>query len=195
MLDGLVGSTINTYELHGVAMSYRNKTYVIFDGDNDIWAYGFMKGWRQSEHIEFDFYDAHDLKPLTGRAEDEQYIKARLRQRFENTIQTIVLIGPNTKNLYRFVRWEIDTAQNLNLPIIAVNLNGKRDLDSDLCPPVLRDYTAVHVVFKAKIIQYALDNFPNEYKSLKSGSPRHYSEDVYRSLGLWPSSSDRDRSA
>jgi hypothetical protein len=118
------------------------------------------------------------------RAEDEQYIKARLRERFANTIQTIVLIGENTKNLYRFVRWEIETAQNLNLPIIAVNLNGKHVLDSDLCPPVLRDYTAVHVAFKAKIIQHALDNFPNEYKSLKSGNPRHYSDDVYRSLGL-----------
>jgi len=27
-------------------MSYRNKTYVIFDGDNDMWAYSYMKGWK-----------------------------------------------------------------------------------------------------------------------------------------------------
>ena len=40
-------------------MSYRDKTYVIFDGDNDIWAYGFMKGWKKNEHIDFDFDDAH----------------------------------------------------------------------------------------------------------------------------------------
>jgi len=165
-------------------MSYRNKTYVIFDGDNDMWSYGYMKGWRQSEHIEFDFHDAHDLKPLTPRAEDEQYIKSRLRERFASTIQTIVLIGDNTKNLYRFVRWEIETAQNLNVPIIAVNLNGKRVLDSGLCPPVLRDYTAVHVAFKAKIIQHALDNFPNEYKSLPAGSPRYYADEAYKKLGL-----------
>ena len=45
-------------------MSYRNNTYVIFDGDNDRWAYAFLKGWNESDHIEFDFYDAHDLRPL-----------------------------------------------------------------------------------------------------------------------------------
>src|ERR1035438_3491015 len=131
-------------------MGYRNKTYVIFDGDNDMWAYAYMKGWKQSEHIDFDFYDAHDLNPLTPRAEDEQYIKARLRERFQNTIQTIVLIGENTKNLFRFVRWEIETAQSLRVPVIAVNLNGKRQIDSDRCPAILRDYTAVHVSFNAR---------------------------------------------
>lgn len=56
-------------ELDGAATprSYRNKTYVIFDGDNDLWAYAYMKGWNESEHIEFDFYGADDLRPLTNR--------------------------------------------------------------------------------------------------------------------------------
>ncbi len=46
-------------------MSYRNKTYVIFDGDNDMWAYAFMKGWKQNDNIDFSLYDAHDIRPLT----------------------------------------------------------------------------------------------------------------------------------
>lgn len=50
-------------------MSYRNKTYVIFDADNDIWAYRYMRGWIAEEHIEFNFHDAHDLgSELTDRA-------------------------------------------------------------------------------------------------------------------------------
>ena len=28
-------------------MSYRNKTYVIFDGDKDLWAYAYMLGWKK----------------------------------------------------------------------------------------------------------------------------------------------------
>ena len=32
-------------------MSYRNRTYVIFDGDNDMWAYAYMKGWKESEQL------------------------------------------------------------------------------------------------------------------------------------------------
>jgi len=106
-------------------MGYRNKTYVIFDGDNDMWAYAYMKGWKESEHIEFDFHDAHDLRPLTDRASEET-VRSRLRERFSNSRQAIVLVGEHTKNLYRFLRWEIVIALGLDLPIVAVNLNGKR---------------------------------------------------------------------
>ena len=30
-------------------MSYRNKTYVAFDGDNDIKYYWLMKAWKQTD--------------------------------------------------------------------------------------------------------------------------------------------------
>jgi hypothetical protein len=107
-------------------MSYKDKTYIIFDGDNDKWAYARMKGWKALETIDFDFEDAHEEYTLTNRAEDEDYIKGKLKKRFENAKQVIVLIGEKTKNLYKYVRWEIEVAMELNLPIIAVYLNGIR---------------------------------------------------------------------
>lgn len=166
-------------------MSYRNKTYVIFDGDEDMWAYRYMRGWKANENIDFDFFDAHDLKPLTDRA-SEDTVKRRLRERLGNTKQAIVLIGEKTKNLYRFVRWEMETCQNLDVPVIAVNLNGKRKQDNDLCPPILRDEYVVHIPFKLKIIQYALDHFPGEYKrrNPQDNGPRFYNDSVYQELGL-----------
>lgn len=166
-------------------MSYRNKTYVIFDGDNDMWAYAYMKGWNQSEHIEFDFYDAHDLCRLTDRA-SEQTVRDRLRQRLSNSKQAIVLIGESTRYLYKFVRWEIEIALNLDFPIVGVNLNGSRKYDAELCPPILRDQYVVHVPFKAKIIQYALDHFPAEYakRSPNDDGNRQYPDSFYKRLGL-----------
>jgi hypothetical protein len=166
-------------------MSHRNKTYVIFDGDNDMWAYAYMKGWKENDRIDFNFYDAHDLRPLTDRA-SEDTVKARLRERMANAKQVIVLVGEHTKNLYRFVRWEIDLALRKDLPIVVINLNNKRRHDPDRCPPILRDQYAVHVPFKMKIIRYALDNFPSEYarRNLSDSGPRHYNDNVYESLGL-----------
>lgn len=166
-------------------MSYRNKTYVIFDGDNDIWAYAFMKGWKSNENVSFNFYDAHDLNVITDRASEET-VKRKLRERFSSAKQVIVLIGEHTKNLYRFVRWEIEISLNLNLPIIAVNLNGKREFDPDMCPAILRGKYVVHVPFKAKIIQYALDNFPTEYAKHdpEEVGDRHYPIEVFRNLDL-----------
>jgi len=166
-------------------MGYRNKTYVIFDGDKDMWAYAYMKGWNQIEHIEFDFYDAHDLQPLTDRASEET-VRARLCQRLSNSKQAVVLIGESTRHLYKFVRWEIETAMDLDFPIIGVNLDGSRKYDAQLCPPILRDQYVVHVPFKAKIIQYALDNFPAEYakRDLTATGNRHYRDVIYTQLGL-----------
>ncbi|MHB8501157.1 MAG: TIR domain-containing protein [Candidatus Acidiferrales bacterium] len=166
-------------------MSYQNKTYVIFDGDNDMWAYAYMKGWKSNENMDFNFYDAHDIRPLTDRASEETVRKA-LRERLANAKQTIVLVGENTKNLYRFVRWEIEISQKRDLPIIVVNLNGSRQLDANRCPAILRDWLAAHVEFKAKIIQHALDNFPDEYTRLRESTSgfRYYTDEVYRKLGL-----------
>jgi hypothetical protein len=166
-------------------MSYQNKTYVIFDGDKDMWAYAYMKGWKSNENMDFNFYDAHDIRPLTDRASEETVRKA-LRERLANARQTIVLVGENTKNLYRFVRWEIEISQKRELPIIVVNLNGSRQLDSDRCPAILREWLAAHIEFKAKIIQHALDNFPDEYTRLRESTngPRYYTDEVYRKLDL-----------
>ena len=166
-------------------MSYKNKTYVIFDGDEDMWAYAYMKGWKKNENIGFNFHDAHDLNALTDRA-SEDTVKKKLRERFSSAKQAIVLVGAHTKNLYRFVRWEMETAQNLDIPIIAVNLNKKRKYDSEWCPPILRDEYVVYVSFNAKIIKYALDHFPSEYASRDSNAAgnRHYKDAVYKEIGL-----------
>lgn len=167
-------------------MGYRNKTYVIFDGDNDIWAYRFMRGWKASEHLDFDFHDAHDLNTITDRASEET-VKRKLRERFSSAKQSIVLIGNNTKNLYRFVRWEMDVASDLDIPIIAVNLNEQRTYDTALCPPILRDQCVVHISFKMNIIKFALDNFPSWYARNNQNDENinlSYPDSVYRDLNL-----------
>ena len=150
-----------------------------------MWAYAYMKGWNKNENMEFDFNDAHDIKPLTDNA-SEDTVKRRLRERFSSAKQVIVLVGENTKSLFKFVRWEIDTALDLDLPIIVVNLNDNRTYDSKNCPTILDGKYVVHISYKMKIIQYALNNFPDEFAKRKStdGGNRQYNDDVYKSLGL-----------
>ena len=166
-------------------MTYKNKTYVAFDGDNDIHYYRLMKAWKQNDNSCFNFYDAHDINTALDTS-TEDTIKRRLRERMNNSKLFVLLIGTNTKNLYRFVRWEIDTALSLNLPIIAVNLNNNKVQDS-LCPPILRDRLAIYIPFKATIMQYALENWPESHASYtaqgRSGA-YHYNDDVYRKFGL-----------
>jgi hypothetical protein len=120
--------------------------------------------------VPFSFGDAHSLETMTLRTQDENYVKSRLKQRMAGSSQALVLIGEKTKNLHRFVRWEIELAIDA-MPVIAVNLNGLRHMDRERCPAILRDACAMHIPFKMEIITYALDNFPLAWRSL-TGSER-----------------------
>lgn len=169
-------------------MSYREPTYVIFDADEDRWAYSYMRGWKSNEKVDFDFFDAHDLTAMTGRAESEEYVKRQLRERMNKANAVIVLVGEKTRNLFRFVRWEIELAIRMDKPIIVVNLNNARMIDTDRCPPILRNECAIHVPFKLKAIKCALDGFPEAFRRFapetKSEGPRFYNDSVYRDLGI-----------
>ena len=156
-------------------MSYRNKTYVMFDADSDIGVYRLMTAWKANSKFDFNFHNAHELNNLRQTA-SEYTIKRKLRERLNNTKQAILLVGNNTKNLYKFVRWEIEVAIELDIPIIAVNL-CKSDGATTRTPPILRDRAYfVSVPYEIKKIKYALDNFPSEYHRQKSNAPdsRHY---------------------
>jgi hypothetical protein len=161
------------------------RTYVIFDGDTDGWAYQFMRGWKANDRVEFEFSDAHDLGSLTSQAQNEAHVKGELRKRLNASKQVVVLVGEHTKFLRKYVPWEIDIAVELDLPVIVVNLNGSRSLDSDLCPVALRTGYHVHISFKREIIRYALENFPTEYarRDRSKTAARFYNEERYRILG------------
>ena len=167
-------------------MSYRNKTFVSFDGDTDMHYYRLMLAWKQNDNLPFNFYNAHDLNSARDTSTEES-IKSQLAERLRNTKVFVILIGSNTRYLYKFVRWEIEQAITRNLPIIAVNLNGKRSMDEDRCHPLLRSALAIHISFNAAILQHALENWPSSdstYRQDKKTGPYYYKNEVYQGLGL-----------
>ncbi len=162
--------------------TYTNKTYVAFDADSDIRYYRLMQAWKKSNNTSFNFYDAHDLNNLMSYS-SEQTIKAKLAERLRNTKVFVLLVGSYTKNLHKFVRWEIDQAINREIPIIAVNLNGKKSMDSNLCPAILKNELAVHVSFNQKIIEYAIDNWGASdvsYRKAEKSGAFFYKDSVYK---------------
>jgi hypothetical protein len=167
-------------------MSYRNKTYVAFDGDNDMWAYRLMEAWKANEHIDFDFYNAHDLNSARDTSTEES-IKAQLRARMANSKQMVLLVGERTKYLRKFVPWEIELARKKDIPIVVANLNKKRVYDAALCPSAVgTEVYTMHVAFGPAIIKYALDEFPDAYDQHKHEKLGNcwYSDSVYKKLGL-----------
>lgn len=166
-------------------MAYRNNTYVIFDADTDIRSYRLMQAWKENQHIDFNFHDAHDINNLRDGSSEET-IKRKLRERMSNAKQVVVLVGESTKSLYKFVRWEIDLALEMGIPIIVANLNGRRVMDPDRCPPILKGKPVVHVSYQPAIIRHALDDFADGYPTYAASreSDFYYSPEIYSRLGL-----------
>ncbi len=170
-------------------MAYRNKTYMCFDGDNDIHYFYLMKAWKhnQSEFFrDFNFYDAHEINYARDSSKEES-IKRQLLERLNNSNLFVVLIGEQTKFLTKFVLWEMEQAIKQEIPIIAINLNGKRELDENRCPPIIKDKLVLHISFNQKIIEKAISEWREIHQKFKKegkSGAYTYKPTVYSQLGL-----------
>lgn len=169
-------------------MSYRNKTYVAFASE-DISQYRLMEAWRDNDHIDFNFADAHDLYISLDTSKPET-IKSNLRDRMKNAKQ-VVLLGSKTGRAKggdgrSFLAHEIKVAMELNLPVVVANLDGDTRIDKTFIPqPLLdADYYTLSVSFRPRIITYALDNYAPKFTSASNTGPHFYKDSVYSDLGL-----------
>lgn len=167
-------------------MPYRNKTYVAFDGDNDIRYYWLMKAWKQNDGFDFNFHDAHDLNQAYDSSKEES-IKQQLRVRLQNSKLFILLVGEHTKYLRKFVPWEIEQAVRLDLPIIVVNLNKYRKIDFQYCPTDLISCLSLHIPYSPTVIQYAMDYWTQGHSIFRQhgiNSPQVLKDDLLNHLLL-----------
>ena len=151
------------------------RTFVGFSS-TDIRSYRLMQAWKANEHIDFDFADCQLSSEISS--EDENYIKRKCRERINMAGKYVMLIGEDTRNKYKYVRWEAEVAIEKGCTIIGVNLDGSRQIVEKTCPPIIRDIGAIFVPYSPKIIAYALEN----YKTKESGN-YYYKDEVYRQLG------------
>lgn len=185
-LDRTLQTFQTNHSIREGKMSYRNKVYLAFDGDSDIHYYYLVKAWKQNDAIPFDFYDAHDLNYARDTSQEES-IKRQLLIRLNNSKRFVLLVGEHTQYLYKFVKWEIEQAIRLDLPIIVVNLNGQRSMDNNRCPASLKNVSAIHVSFNASILQFALENWIWNSKDVPNGTfvgPYFYDDPIYEGFGL-----------
>lgn len=144
----------------------------------DILSYYLMKAWKKNENIDFDFTDCQLSTEINS--ENEEYIKRKCRERINMAGTFISLIGEDTKSKHKYVRWEIEVALEKGCRIIAVNLDGSRQMNPNTCPAILKNAGAVFIPFSPKIIAHALN--PNNWQKQISGDWYFY-DWVYQSLG------------
>lgn len=151
------------------------RTFVGFSS-TDIRYYRLMQAWKASEHIDFNFTDCQLETEI--RSENETYIKSKCRERINMAGTFAVLIGQDTRNKHKYVRWEMEVAIEKGCRIIGINLDQSRQVDGTTCPPIIRNIGAIFVPFSPKIVAYALENFKMQEKG-----DWHYKNEIYKQLG------------
>ena len=170
----------------GGNVAYRNKTYVAFASE-DIGKYRLMEAWRENEHIDFDFFDAHDLY-ISRDDSNPETIKRYLRERLKNA-KHIVLLGSRDGKAKggdgeSFLAHEMDIILEFNLPVVIANLDGGRTVNNAFIPTPLAEHFSVCVSFQSKIIMHALDGYVAEFAKGEKRGPHQYPANVYKDLGL-----------
>lgn len=169
-------------------MGYRNKTYVAFASE-DIAKYRLMEAWKANEHIDFDFFDAHDLFISRDTSKPET-IKRNLRERLKNAKQVVLLGSKDCKRKggdgISFLAHEIEVIMEFNLPVVIANLDGDRKVDENFIPPPFLNakYYTLSVSFQPKIIMHALDHYAVNFAASDKKGPHQYPEKTYSDLGL-----------
>jgi len=153
-----------------------SRVFVGFSSEDKRY-FDLMKAWKYNKNMDFDFIDLQIDKEINS--DNEAYIKRILRDKITRSGTFIQIIGDNTKNKHKYVRWEAEVAIEKNCRLICVNINGDREMNSTLTPPILKNKGAMFVPFNASIIQYALDNFEKKDKG-----NWYYKNSVYKDLGL-----------
>jgi len=151
------------------------RTFVGFSS-TDIHYYRLMTAWKENEHIDFNFTNCQLQNDINS--DDEYYVKRKCQERINMVGKYIMLIGKDTRNKYKYVRWEAEVAIEKACTIIGVNLDKSKKMITATCPPIIRDLGAIFIPFSPHIIKYALEN----YKMHDSGN-YHYPDDVYKRLG------------
>jgi hypothetical protein len=169
-------------------MAYRNKTFVSFASE-DIAYYRLMTAWRENQHIDFSFHDAHDLNNALDTSQPET-IRRRLRERLSDTKQVVMLLGDDTRRVAgrsaRFLYYEVEVISKLGLPVVFANLNKSRDSQTHRMPAALESAYTISVSFQPAIIKKALDDWVERYprEKLSKSGPYSYKASVYTNLGL-----------
>lgn len=167
--------------------TYRTKTYIAGDWDNDKDAVDQLYKWNANKNLTLSFTDAHDLTKSRDTSLNCS-IKASLKKRMDASKTFVLIVGEHTNTVtagscvwcgsynsntyscaryysidYRsFIKYECDKAIEAGIKIVVLYNSTK--IDKNKCPEAVRNEgTHVAMVYKDSNGKYYWD-----YKSVKN---------------------------
>jgi len=184
-------------------MSYRNGTYVAFDGqgttnptESDLRYLGLLRSWNESKGYELHYSDSHLKTYKVLDNSERKTLENRLMERMRNSKNMLIILSEDTNYDRGMLNFEIEKAVDFyKIPLIVAYTDCNYILNakelSDRWPKALKERInnrtakAIHIPFKEKAIMNAISRFgvnSNDEKDTLKSSLTTYSEKTY---ALW----------
>ena len=106
--------------------TYRNGTYVAFDGqgevnpvNSDLHNFELLKAWQTNDNVRFNFVNSHEKTYSVRDSSSLETLKAKLKERMANSKNMLVIVSSQTNKNRGLLNWEIQQAVEVyKLPII-----------------------------------------------------------------------------
>ncbi len=141
----------------------------------DLHSYKAMQAWKTNHNIDFDFTDCKLNYAIN--ANNEAYVKRKVRELIDETEIYMMLIGKDTIRRHKYIVWEAEIAIEKNCTIIGVNLDGSSKMEPETCPPIIQDIGAIFVPFSPEIVARAIENC-----RMRNEISNHYDDRTYMQL-------------
>ena len=100
------------------------KLFISYRADREGSMYkNLLVGWSENSNLNFFDVKFEDTSiGISINSENANYIKRRIKEKIKESDKVICIIGENT-HTSDWVNWEIETAKELNKPIVAIKIN------------------------------------------------------------------------
>jgi len=129
----------------------KKKVFISYDYDNDKHYKNLLLAWDKNKG--FDFYISDLSADVSVNSVDATAIKRALSRKINEATNFLVIVG-NKTNKSRWVRWEIEKANELGKKIIAV----KTDRENTTPPELYGIGASWAMSFTYDAIKKAIDN-------------------------------------
>lgn len=165
-------------------MAHKQKIFISYSQTNLV-EYNLINAWLNSEDYNIITSTLASSELLSNPRGILNYMTS-INEKIRNASVFMILIGENTRELNNAMLIEVNQALAIKLPIIAVNINGLRYMDVNNCPSILRDKHVLHIAMNAKIIEKALEIWPDFSRSHQEDNlgPRYFKDQVYTDNGV-----------
>ncbi|MCC0669213.1 TIR domain-containing protein [Clostridioides sp. ZZV14-6153] len=185
-------------------MSYRNGTYVAFDGNGtinptqgDMKYYGLLQKWNTDKRFDLNFSDSHKKTYQVNDSSQKRTLEQRLLERMRNSKNMLLIVSEDTNWDRGMLNFEIEKAVDYyKMPIIIaytgyayiLNPIGLEKLWPKALYDRIKNNTAkcIHIPFKEVVITAAISQFSvhNEVGDMLNSPMCTYSEESYRNWRL-----------